>query len=263
MPSLARRFVVRQRRWSEQFDRLLPAKYRIDGNDDFKETILPRYLRPHTTIYDVGSGRSPYITPELKRSYNLTVVGIDIDQNELDHAPPNCYDRTICADLTALKGNGDADLVICEATLEHVKDTEAAFAALSTLPKPGARVAIFVPCRNAVYARLNRLLPEGLKRFLLFNLFPEAAQRHDGFKAYYNKCTPKDFRRMALTYGLEVELEKCYFLSNYFGFFLPLYVAWRLWALSFHALTGNQAAEAFVVVLRRSEPAATGPASEH
>ena len=33
----------------------------------------------------------------------------------------------ICADITRFKGGGDADLIICQAVLEHVKDVEGAF----------------------------------------------------------------------------------------------------------------------------------------
>lgn len=252
MPRILRAFIDWQIGLSRRFDRWLPQKYTIDGNDDFKDNILPRYITRDLVIYEVGGGSRPYVDVPLKRARNLKVVGLDIDAKQLEAAPTGAYDATICADLTEYRGRNDADLVICQAVMEHVRDAEEAFAALATIPRPGARVAIFVPSRNAVFARLNLLLPESIKRFLLFRIFPHKALGHDGFKAYYDKCTPRDFRAMASSYGFKVELEKLYFMSSYFYFFTPLYVLWRLWVLMFHRIAGDQAAETFVLVLRRS-----------
>jgi SAM-dependent methyltransferase len=250
MPGVVRTLIDWQVGLSERFDRLLPAKYKIDGHDDFRDNILPRHIRRDVLIYDVGGGSRPYVSVSLKRDLNLKVVGLDVDARELGAAPPGSYDRSICADLTTYRGCNDADLVICQATLEHVRDTERAFAALATIPKPGGRVAIFVPSRNAVFARLNLLLPEWVKRSLLFRIFPHKELGHEGFKAYYDKCTPRLFACMASRCGFQIELQKSYFISSYFSFFVPAYVLWRLWILGFHAVAGDQAAESFVMVLR-------------
>jgi SAM-dependent methyltransferase len=248
---LMRRFIDWQTRVSRAFDRCIDQKYRIDGYGDFKSTVLPQYIGRGMVIYDIGGGSRPFVDSAAKTLQDLTVMGLDIDQNELEAAPTGIYDRKICADLTGYVGRNDADLVICRSTLEHVRDTERAFAALASIVRPGGRIAVFVPSRNALFARLNLFLPERLKRFLLFNIFPHKAEGHDGFRAYYDRCTPKDFRTMALRHGLEVELEKLYFASSYFSFFAPLYVLWRLWVLGFHRIAGDQAAESFVMVMRK------------
>ena len=78
----------------------------------------------------------------------LTVVGIDIDQAELDRAPQGIYDRTICADVSQLRGNADADLLICLAVLEHVRDVSAAFTSIASCLKPGGKALIFDPSRT-------------------------------------------------------------------------------------------------------------------
>jgi SAM-dependent methyltransferase len=246
-----RRFIVWQTELSMAFDRHLDQKYRIDGHGDFKGNVLPQYIARGMVIYDVGGGSRPFVDSAAKTQQDLTVVGLDIDQDELDAAPGGLYDRTICADLTSYVGCHDADLVICQSALEHVRNTERAFAALATIVRPGGRVAVFVPSRNALFARLNLLLPERFKRFLLFNIFPHKAEGHDGFRAYYDRCTPRDFRVMASRHGFQVELEKLYFASSYFSFFAPLYVVWRLWILGFHRMVGGQAAESFVMVMRK------------
>jgi SAM-dependent methyltransferase len=239
---------------SDAFDKIFPRKYQIDGHDDFRDNILPSYVMRDMLIYDVGGGKRPYIDSRLRTDRNLKVIGLDIDLEELERAPEGAYESTICADIRQYRGRNDADLVICQATLEHVPDTEKAFASLATIPKRGGRIALFVPSRNAVFARLNLMLPERLKRFLLQSLFGHTVAAEGGFKAYYDKCTPRQFARMARQQGFEIELEKLYFSSGYFSFFVPAHILWRLWILGFHALAGKQAAETFVMVLRLVNP---------
>lgn len=261
MPSVLRTLLNWQIGLSNRFDQLLPMKFRIDGHDDFRYTVLPGYIKNDMIVYDVGGGRRPYIDKDMRRERNVKVIGVDIDAEQLAEAPDGIYDATVCADITQYHGRNEADLVICQATLEHVQDTEKAFAALATIPKPGGLVALFVPSRNAVFARLNLALPEQLKRFLLFSIFGHTTAGHGGFKAYYDKCTPKQFAQMASKYDFRIELEKSYFCSGYFSFFLPAHIVWRLWILTFHAMAGRQAAETFVMVLRLLNRPAAGQKS--
>jgi 2-polyprenyl-6-hydroxyphenyl methylase/3-demethylubiquinone-9 3-methyltransferase len=235
---------------SELFDRLLPGHYRVDGSEDFRTSFVPRYLRDHLTVYDVGGGKNPLFTPELKRHLSLRIVGLDIDQHELDSAPPDIYDGRICADITRYAGNAEADLALCHTLLEHVEDVDAAFAGMASLLKPGGMLLVFVPSRHALYAKLNLLIPENIKKCLLYAVFPQTT-KHQGFKSYYDRCTPREFEQLAGQHGLEVVAKQVYFLSGYFSFCLPLYMLWRLWIICFHAIAGEQAAETFAMALRR------------
>lgn len=235
---------------SRAFDQMLPEKYRIDGNGFFINHFAPGYLATGLTVYDVGGGKQPFVSVDLKRRLQLTIVGVDIDQGELDRAPAGVYDRAIRADITQFRGQGDADLVICQALLEHVKNVDDAFASIASILKPGGRALIFVPSRNAVYARINLLLPQSLKKRLLHTIYPKTREAQ-GFPSYYDQCTPRDFRRLAQKHDLNVERESFHY-SSYFAFFFPLYLLWRLWILGFHALRAEQAAETFSMVLVKS-----------
>jgi 2-polyprenyl-6-hydroxyphenyl methylase/3-demethylubiquinone-9 3-methyltransferase len=121
--------------------------------------------------------------------------------------------------------------------------------------KPGGRAVLFVPSRNAVYARLNLMLPERLKRRILFAIYPEMTRDH-GFPAFYDGCTPAGFSAMAQSNGLECENRSLYFQSDYFRFCLPLHVLWRVWVAAFRAWAGPEAAETFTLVLRKPQRAA-------
>jgi 2-polyprenyl-3-methyl-5-hydroxy-6-metoxy-1,4-benzoquinol methylase len=245
--------LIDSQRWlSYNFDKLLSKKYRIDGNQDFIKSVVPKYLKENIIIYDIGGGKNPNLSCEKKKTLNATVVGLDIDEEELRQAPEGAYDKTICVDIARFRGNHDADLVICQALLEHVKDVESAFAAISSILKPGGLSLIFVPSRYAIYARLNIILPEKPKKVILDAIHP-ATKKRQGFRSYYNKCTPLEFKQLADSNGLSFIEERYYFISDYFSVFFPAYLVWRLWLLIFHTCLKDQAAETFSVVLRKDD----------
>jgi hypothetical protein len=116
------RAIINSQKWlSRKFDLILPAKYRRDGNRDYIETIVPKYLANDITIYDIGGGKRPFLSAEQKLALNSTVVGIDIDRLELDLAPQGSYDEKICADIASFSGNQAADLVLCRLCLSMWK----------------------------------------------------------------------------------------------------------------------------------------------
>jgi 2-polyprenyl-6-hydroxyphenyl methylase/3-demethylubiquinone-9 3-methyltransferase len=234
---------------SDRFDRIFPESYRIDGNKDFLYSFAPQYLQPHLKVYDVGGGQWPYISKKLKDELHLQVCGFDIDPKELSKAPPGAYDEIICEDITKYHGKEDADLIICQAMLEHVPDVDRAFAAIASILKPGGRAAVFVPSRNAMYARLNLMLPTNLKKKILYTIYPHLIG--GGFPSFYDRCTPKDFWALARKYGLVVEEQRFYFTSSYFTFFFPLHVVSRFWLLMFRFIAGDQAAETFCMGFRK------------
>jgi SAM-dependent methyltransferase len=241
---------------SQAFDRrFLPPEYAVDGNQDFIRKLYRSYLFPGATIIEIGGGKNPLISAAEKRDLSLRVIGLDISARELSAAPVGVYDETICADITLHSGAALADIAICAALLEHVRDTGAALRAIATLLRPDGVALLFVPCRNAVYARINRILPETVKRWLLkaiYGDFPEIEAELTGFPAYYDRCTPRDICTMARASGFSVQRLQAYFVSGYFQFLPPLYIAWRLWQIAFRTIAGDQAAETFSVVLKKS-----------
>lgn len=251
MPTLVRGFIEGNRVLSERFDGILSTSFSKDGYQTFLQEILPGLLARDIRLYDIGGGSLPCLSMAQKMENNITLIGVDIDAGELARAPEGLYDQTICADVSRFNGNGDGDLAVCLASLEHVRDVQGSMRSLSTIVRPGGRVALFVPCRNAMFARLNILLPQKLKERLLFSIFPETANGHQGFEAFYDACTPKQMTRLAQRHGFVVEMQRCFWMSSYFSFFFPLYLCWRLWTIFARTCIGVQAAETFVLILRR------------
>jgi 2-polyprenyl-3-methyl-5-hydroxy-6-metoxy-1,4-benzoquinol methylase len=246
-----RRLLNQQIALSRAFDRLLPESMVRHGASIYIGKMLPRLARPGLNVMDVGSGRFPVFKVADKQRLGLRITGLDLNAGELAAAPEGSYDETVHADITTYRGTGDKDLVVCMSVLEHVTDTAAALQSISTIVKPGGVVALFAPSRNAFFARLNLILPQRVTSWLL--KYKPGAHGGDGWTAYYDRCTPKEFRRMAEAAGLEVVRVEPAYISTYFQVFAPVYVIWRLWMLAFRAVKGEQAAESFCIELRRPE----------
>lgn len=235
------------------FDRaFLDNSYRIYGTTDFHADLIPRFITADSLVYDIGGGKCPHIFPALKTERRIRTTGIDIDATELAKAPAGGYDQILCADITRTKGQGDGDFVISRAVLEHVRDARAALLNMASFIKPGGRILVFAPCRNAWFARLNILLPEGLKRKMIDYFYTDSGLANVmGFKAYYNRCTPKDIEAIAAEAGLRIVEKRLYYMSNYFGFFTPLHILWRFYQMIVRSLGAEQLCEGFGYVLEK------------
>jgi SAM-dependent methyltransferase len=253
---IGRRFIASQVVLSQAFDHLLPLSFRIDGSKDFKQRVVPSSLAPGLVVYDIGGGARPSVDAETKQRLGIRLIGMDIDEEEFVKAPSGLYDHTILADITSYQEENVADLVVCKSTLEHISDTAAALATMARLLKPGGTLLLFVPSRNALYARLNVLLPESLKLWLLSTFVPGQAD-HLGFPAKYDRCTPHDFCGLITGQGLEIEEMRPYYVTSYFAIFFPVYVLWRIWILAYRAVAREQAAETFVLIARKPVKAGT------
>jgi 2-polyprenyl-6-hydroxyphenyl methylase/3-demethylubiquinone-9 3-methyltransferase len=235
-------------RASRAFDRMLPSDMSVDGSRYFRDKFVRPIVRPGAAVCDVGSGRFPFFDVAEKKALGITVIGLDLHSSELEAAPPESYDQKIITDITCYSGSADADVVISHAVLEHVRDTRAALRAISTITRHGGSIALFVPSRNAAFARLNLILPDKIKQHLLKYLQPNQVAG-GGWPAFYDMCTPKDFRLVAATLGLKVVEIRPFFMSTYFSVFFPLWVVWRLWLLCFRLLSGENSAETFCIHL--------------
>src|SRR5690606_38762948 len=98
---------------------------------------------------------------------------------------------------------------------------------ISALAKPGASIVTFCPCKRAWFARLNRVLPESLKRAILFAVFPEKRERQ-GFPAYYDGCSPSEMTENMAAAGVSVTEIRYFYVGYSFMCFVPLYILWGM-----------------------------------
>lgn len=232
-------------RVSRACDRLFFRTFAIDGNGAFN-AVAPDVVTDGDKVADVGGGKTPFFSPDDVLRRNLSVTGVDVDGGELAAAPNGAYAHTIISALEKCSGTEDHDVVIAQSVLEHVTNGHDAMRGIGSLLKPGGRVVTFCPNRRAWFARLNLLLPEGLKRAILFWIFPSKRERQ-GFPAHYDGCTPAEIERNMRDAGIRVEEFRYYFVSSYFMFFVPLYLFWRLATWPFMRLWPHRYCETFIV----------------
>lgn len=237
---------------SRWFDAKFVASFLRQDGGKFFDLYLREYsgYRQGITVVDVGSGKHPAIPIEIKERFGLRIVGLDISEDELCKAPEGYYDDYIVANIMDKLPAFGADLVVTRFLLEHVEDNRKAMLAIATLLKPGGELLCMVPSRNALFARINLMFPERLKRQLLFSLFPEK-ERTSGLKAYYNRCTPRNFKVLFKENGLVIEEEYLFYQSSYFSFFFPLYLLWRAWVVLGWLIDPQTFAETFVYRVRK------------
>ncbi len=255
LESIRRGFININKWLCVKFDEIfLPKHWSVHGLKDFAENIVPIRIPAKGVVYDIGGGKRPFLGSEMSKPEAVKVVGVDIDGEELKRAPAGAYDKTIVSDISSDSGVpvkiAKADAVVCEAVLEHVSDTERALANIVSITKQGGEMLLFVPGRLAVFAVVNRMLPEKIKRKLLFRIFPETSHAQ-GFPAYYDRCTPREFVKMLEANDCRVEQIKCYYQSSYFTFFFPLHLLWRLYQLIARLAVGKDACESFSMVAMR------------
>lgn len=220
-----------------------------DGPTHFRERVLPGLLAPGLRVLDVGGGKRPAISLGTKKKLGLYVVGLDVSEEELAQAPPGAYDATIVGDVAAVSIPGKYDLVFSRAVLEHVANPAAAIANLGGVLVPGGIMAHVMPCRNAPFAIVNRLLGNRSARRLLFAIFPEKKE-NSGFLAHYRDCTPSRLSRTCRASGLEILDLTPYYNSGYTSFFAPLYTVEMLRQVLMCSLRLEDFAEGFSIVAR-------------
>ena len=245
--SLVRRFIKWNVRLSRGFEGLLPFLEKEGSLGDMRPQLL---FASANDVADVGGGMKPFVQRFGIEVGERRYVGMDIDPDELKAAPVGIYTETRVVDLTdpPKDMNGQFDLVICNSTLEHVTDNKVAVASLVALLDQGGRCFIRLPCRKSAFARLNRILPNDLKKRLMHWVFPDKSG--DGFPAYYDQCTPAEMRELLNANGMVVLAETRKYWSSYFSFFFPAYAAWRLFTVLQYALDKDYC-ESFAIVFEK------------
>lgn len=248
--TIARRLITWNRGWSRKLDTLLdPHGHRGDGSVHLMAAIRSA-LRPGMAVLDVGGGKRPAITPDLKDSLGLRVIGIDISQEELNAAPPGCYDQMICDDITRPTALPHADLAISRSVTEHVTDPGAMYVNILRALRPGGILISYVPNKFAPYALVNAALPNQLTKVLL-SFFHWESKEETGFPARYRHCYPSRLEALLLGAGFRnVQIRPSY-RSEYGNFFLPLHASELAWQLFTARLNQRNLCETFTVVAQK------------
>lgn len=256
---MLRFFINLNKSASNLVDSCFPKQLNLDGNLFYLEEVLPKLISnlPHgSLILEVGGGKQPFLTSKLKETSQLKVHGLDISKEELLAAPQDIYDNIIVADICnrsqMSKINHQYDLIICQSLIEHVPDALIAIDNMSTLLKDNSIISLFAPNGTAPFAIINKILPQNVKKKILFYVKPKA-QIDQGFPAFYVNCNPMKIDFLLRKKQLKIETKLLFYQSSYFSFIFPLYVIWKITKLPALLIppTKNYLAESFIYTIRK------------
>jgi 2-polyprenyl-6-hydroxyphenyl methylase/3-demethylubiquinone-9 3-methyltransferase len=243
---IMRNFIAWQLRLSQNFDRRYFESLSRDGNVAYIQ-FVPTLISDGARIADVGGGKTPFFNAKEVAERSLRVTGVDIDAGELSMAPAGTYAAMLNCALEECRGSNDHDLVIAQSVLEHVRDGAESMRGIASLLRKKGIVATFCPNRRAWFARLNMILPEGVKRKVLFTIFPNKRERQ-GFPAHYSGCTPSEMARNMRCVGIRPLEVRHFFVSSYFMFFFPLYLFWRIATYPLMRFWPHRYCETFIMI---------------
>jgi SAM-dependent methyltransferase len=180
-------------------------------------------------VADVGAGKSWMFPADMKERFGVHLIGLEIDEDELRQN--TVVDEKIVCDVTKSIPVEGIDLITAYSGVEHFRDNQAFLHNAHRALVPGGYLIAQFPSSLAPFALLNRVLPRRVARGLVHELVPGSAGEC-GFKAYYNGTRYSLFKKMAENAGFEVDYYyPTYFSSDYFGFFVPLYLLSTLYDL--------------------------------
>ncbi len=219
------RFFQANRACSRRFLVYLPFRQASYLNE--YDELVVNYLRklpadPQPVILDVGGGGECHFS--AFKPPGGRIICLDISPQQL--AKNRDADELILADVTQEIPLPEAsvDLLVSRAVLEHVKSPHDFFRHSYRVLKPGGYCIHVFPCKMALFAMINRLLPQTLSRKILFYFRPDS-QEGGGFPAYYHKCYYTGIRKVLTETGFELkEIRHYYNQSIYFEFFFPFFL---------------------------------------
>ncbi|MEW6037062.1 MAG: methyltransferase domain-containing protein [Pseudomonadota bacterium] len=234
---------------------LVSAFPRIFGNPpvSYRDLLIGRIAqdirtrRPAVILEAGGVDR-----PLLRRSPDYIFVGLDIEMR------PDCatlYDSFIVQSIekpVPLR----ADMIVSYTLLEHVPDNRGSMHAMFASLNPGGTTHHYVPSRYHPYSISLQIVGPTLQKRLIPLLRP-GAETTTGYPAFFNYCSPASMHRLMRETGfVDIDLVPFYRASDYFAFFLPLFILVTLFENLCAALGLRVFASGYVISARSpGEPA--------
>ncbi len=246
---IVRKFIDCNKKISNDFLRRHPLSHNENVNELYKEAVK-KYIKDDSIIYDIGGGKHCHYINEIDKK-NVYVCAVDISKEELEvNALVN---EKIVSDVCKKipLPYGQVDMITSSSVLEHLLDPQAFFLNASESLKAGGMFIHTCPSRYAIFAVINRILPQKLSRKVLFFFLPEA-KRTSGFPAYYINLYYKKIKKMLKKAGLEL----LYFIPqyrqcSYFSFFYPLFLLTYFWDFLMKKLKLKNMSAYFLIVARK------------
>ena len=190
-----------------------PRKYHSDQLDLISKIILENN---NLRILEVGGADRPM----LSRSKKYFYAGMDIDDK------PSCYE---CYDKFLVQSVEDKildkfDLIISTTLLEHVPNNTRSVQSIYGGLNLGGSMVHYIPSKYHFYSLCLRLVGPKIQKVLIKYLRPEAIAV-TGYPAFFDHCSPNQMKSLCNACGFRnVEIIPYYKATDYFAFFIPVYL---------------------------------------
>lgn len=199
---------------------------RVDANLAFYSRVQA-LIDADSVVVDFGAGRGQFLEepPSYRRDLQLLkgrarrVVGIDIDPVVLENKSVDEAQVWVPGTPIDLP-DASVDVVVAEATFEHIDDPALVVPELERILKPGGWVCARTPNRWGYIAVGARMVPNSLHARVLGRLQPGREEK-DIFPTRYRLNTRRHVRRWFpaprwQSYGYTINAEPAYFANSRF-----------------------------------------------
>lgn len=158
--------------------------------------------------------------PLLEKNSAFFYIGLDID------FAPDCYKKYDKFLHQSIEHEipEKVDLIISKTLLEHVPDNEKSIKNMYNALQNGGIMVHHVPSKSHPYSLILRLVGPRLQKILIKYLRPHAANE-TGYPAFFDYCSVGEMRKLLTKNGFQnMEVKPYYFATDYFSFFVPLFL---------------------------------------
>jgi 2-polyprenyl-3-methyl-5-hydroxy-6-metoxy-1,4-benzoquinol methylase len=117
--------------------------------------LADRYVRPYSTVLDVGSSDGTFLAEMLRRGAD--VAGVEPSAKAVSNAPAVIREKTFVGPLESYRTTTKFDLVTCFQTIEHLVDLPKFLATVRGLMTTDGRILFVLHDRGSL---VNKLLGE-------------------------------------------------------------------------------------------------------
>jgi SAM-dependent methyltransferase len=240
-----RRSFALQRRLEIEDDKPLWQRFERSVHDALGE------LPDGGTFVDLGGGRRCVYAAGIPADRPVRTVAVDISAEEL--ALNGQVSETRVADVSSGLpfDDGEVDLLVSRALMEHVDGVPAAANHIARVMKPGGRTIHFMSGRYAIFALAARWLPFEPLLKVVHALLPESVGQVE-FDVVYDHTDPVAIERIFREAGFrKVSVEWTPAQVDYFRPVLPLFLLVAVYQRVVRALGLRRLAAYLVVTAER------------